>query len=107
MASEVREPPKNLVTDFPISGGGTQDQFSLPPVGGLYVFGGRGRTRTFYFYFNFFFFFNMQDLRAQLERDPESDRLGHPGASHDPMKIYRVYWYLHAQKYTLFVDLHV
>ena len=35
MASEVREPPKNLVTDFPISGGSTQDQFSLPPVGAI------------------------------------------------------------------------
>ena len=35
MASEVREPPKNFVTNFPISGGSTQDQFSLPPVGAI------------------------------------------------------------------------
>ena len=83
---------------------------------------GRGRTRTdadgrghlisfliFFFFFFFFFFFACIDLRAQLERDPESDRLGHPPppTHHDPMKIYRVYRYLHAQKYTLFVDLHV
>ena len=33
VASEVWEPPKNFVTDFPISGGSTPDQFSLPPVG--------------------------------------------------------------------------
>ena len=45
---------------------------------------GRGRTRTFYFYltkqifFFFFFFLACIYLRAQLERDPESDRLGHP-----------------------------
>ena len=68
---------------------------------------GRGRTRTF---FLFFIFLACIDLRAQLEQDPESDRLGHPPpppTHHDPMKIYRVYRYLHAQKYTLFVDLHV
>ena len=66
----------------------------------------------FYFYFSFYLFLAYIDLRAQLERDPESDRLGHPppqagGARHDPMKICRVYRYLHPQKYTLFVDLHV
>ena len=33
---------------------------------------GRGH---FYFYF-FFFAYIVLDLRAQLERDPESDRLG-------------------------------
>ena len=55
----------------------------------LYVFGGRGRTRTdadgsgrtrtdadgrghLIFFFAYIY------LRAQLERDPESDRLGHP-----------------------------
>ena len=40
---------------------------------------GRGRTRTFYFYFKFFiFFWAYIYLRAQLERDPESDRLRPP-----------------------------
>ena len=75
----------------------------------LYVFGGRGRTRTDADIFFWIFFLACIDLRAQLERDPESDRLGHPPppTHHDPMKIYRVYRYLHAQKYTLFVDLHV
>ena len=44
----------------------------------LYVFDGRGRTRTFYFYLNFFCsFLAYIYLRVQLERDPESDRLGH------------------------------
>ena len=38
---------------------------------GLYVFGGRGRTRTFFLFFAFF-------LLAYIERDPESDRFGHP-----------------------------
>ena len=47
---------------------------------------GRGRTRTDAdilfvfkkFFFFFFFFWAYIYLRAQLERDPESDRLGHP-----------------------------
>ena len=39
---------------------------------------GRGRTRTFNFFFFLIFFLAYIDLRAQLERDPESDRLGHP-----------------------------
>ena len=76
----------------------------------LYVFGGRGRTRTDadgrgHFIIFFIYFLAYIDLRSQLERD----RLGHPPppTHHDPMKIYRVYRYLHAQKYTLFVDLHV
>ena len=57
-------------------------------VGGRYVFGGRGRTRTdadilflfkkCFFLFFFVFFLAYIYLRAQLERDPESDRLGHP-----------------------------
>ena len=73
----------------------------------MYSADGRGRTRTFYF--NFFIFCMHIYLRAQLERDPESDRLGQPPppTHHDPMKIYRVYRYLHAQKYKLFVDLHI
>ena len=65
-------------------------------VEGLYVFGGRGRTRAdadgrgrtrtdadgrghfIFFYFFYFFIFCL----AQLERDPESDRLGHPPPPH-------------------------
>ena len=50
---------------------------------------GRGRTRTFIYFFTlkkktilFFYFFAYIDLRAQLERDPESDRLGHPPPPH-------------------------
>ena len=41
----------------------------------LYVFGGRGHLILFFF---IFYFLACIDLRAQLERDPESDRLGHP-----------------------------
>ena len=52
---------------------------------------GRGRTRTFNYFFFFFFFCIHVDLRAQLERDPESDHLGPPPTHHDPMKIYIVY----------------
>ena len=56
---------------------------------------GRGRTRTdadicikLYIFF-FFFFLAYIDLRGQLERDPESDRLGPPPPTHhDLMKIY-------------------
>ena len=64
---------------------------------------GRGRTRTrtrtdadadgrghFYKIIIFFFcvfFWAYIDLRGQLERDPESDRLG-PPTHHDLMKIY-------------------
>ena len=36
---------------------------------------GRGHLKKKYFYFLFFAYI---DLRAQLERDPESDRLGNP-----------------------------
>ena len=61
---------------------------------------GRGRTRTDadgrghfikYFCFCFFFrFFSWHTLiyGGQLERDPESDRLGPPPTHHDLMKIY-------------------
>ena len=60
------------------------------------------RTRTFYNLFIFIYFLAYIDLRAKLERDPESDRLGHPPPTHhDPMKIYRVYRYLHPQKYSV------
>ena len=48
---------------------------------------GRGHFKFFYF----LFFWAYIDLHAQLERDPESDRLGHPPpppTHHDPMKIY-------------------
>ena len=48
---------------------------------GLYVFGGRGH----------FFFFAYIYLRAQLERDPESDRLGHTPPPHPISKIYEHY----------------
>ena len=49
----------------------------------LYVFGGREHLFAF-------FFLAYIDLRGQLERDPESDRLGHPPppTHHDLMKIY-------------------
>ena len=71
-------------------------------LNGLYVFGGRGRTRTeadgrgreadIFINYNFWRFFLLAyiDLRGQLERDPESDRLGHPPppTHHDLMKIY-------------------
>ena len=65
---------------------------------GLYVYGGRGRKRTdadifinyifLRFFFAFFLLLAYIDLRGQLERDPESDRLGHPPTHHDLMKIY-------------------
>ena len=59
---------------------------------------GRGRTRTdadgrgqFYkiiiLFFLGVFFVAYIDLRGQLERDPESNRLG-PPTHHDIMKIY-------------------
>ena len=54
---------------------------------------GSGRTRTFdkivFFSLRFcgFFLLAYIDLRGQLERDPESDRLG-PPTHHDLMKIY-------------------
>ena len=76
----------------------------------LYVFGGRGQKRTNTdIFFGVFFCWHTQIYGAQLERDPESDRLGHPPppTHHDLMKIYQVYWYLRQQKYTLFEDLHV
>ena len=50
------------------------------------------------------FFWHTKIYGAQLERDPASDRLGHPPPPpmhHDLKKIYRVYRYLHQQKYTL------
>ena len=76
--------------------------------GFMYSADADGRGHFFLFFF-IFYFLACIDLRAQLERDPGSDRLGHPPphTHHDPMKIYRVYRYLHAQKYTPFVDLHV
>ena len=56
---------------------------------------GRGRTRTFYFYLkkkkkkNFLAYIY---LRAQLERDPESDRLGHLPPPPPPIsKLYEHY----------------
>ena len=57
---------------------------------------GRGHFFICYFFYIFFIiiFVAFIDLRAQLERDPESDRLGHPPppTHHDHMKIYIVYW---------------
>ena len=60
---------------------------------------GRGHFLIFFLIvFSLLFFFVCLlaciDLRGQLERDPESDRLGHPApppTHHDLMKIYWVY----------------
>ena len=54
---------------------------------------GRGHFLFIYFFFIFFcvfFWLAYIDLRGQLERDPESDRFGHPPppTHHDLMKIY-------------------
>ena len=54
---------------------------------------GRGHLYKIIYIFLFFRFCGFVlayiDIRGQLERDPESDRLGHPPPTHhDLMKIY-------------------
>ena len=75
---------------------------------GLYVFGGCGRTRTFFFWAALFLGIHRSTGPNWSETQGQTAWVTPPPPTHhDLMKIYRVYRYLHQQKYTLFVDLHV